>query len=106
MRTYESKRFGFKLESFKDWLKENPGMKFNFSSIGSPLAQYIVDTHKTIYGEVTIEYYWIVGKGYCRRGPLPYWALAMGARLAHLSELGQIGIPFTTDDTLAALEGL
>jgi len=102
----KSRNFGFKLEDFITWLQKDFGAKFDLSSIGSPLAQYIVQTHKTIWAEVTLDYYWIYGKGYVRRGFLPYWALATNARLAHQVETNQINSPFTSIDVLVVLRGM
>jgi hypothetical protein len=99
-----SKRFGYSQEGFKSWLLTRPHDTWNFSSIFHPLATYICDIRSTLFAEVTLDYYWVSGKGYTRRGPLPEWAYVMNTKLAEQVGREEIPYPFTTSNILTVLE--
>jgi hypothetical protein len=98
-----SKRFGYSQEGFKSWLLTRQDDTWNFSSIFHPLATYISDIRSTCFAEVTLDYYWVYGKGYTRRGFLPEWACVMNRELAGQVERKEISFPFTTANILTVL---
>ena len=99
-----SKSFGYDQDGFKSWLSTKPQKTWNFATIFHPLAEYINETHSTLFTEIALDYYWISGNNYTRRGPLPEWAIVMNERLSKQVNDKKIPFPFRTVDILAVLD--